>query len=190
MTISEEKKEARKKILSERRALDAQYVSNASLKIAECFLDLAIKTHADTVLLFYPIKNEPELLCITDKLRARGITVGFPISVTKTLTLDFRAVNDLSDMSLGAYGICEPRQSDPIIKANEHTLCAVPALAFDRRGFRLGYGKGYYDRFLSEFAEKSIGLCYSRLLCDALPTDEHDCSVDEVFCEEGGWLCR
>ena len=185
MTISEEKKEARKKILSERRALDAQYVSNASLKIAECFLDLAIKTHADTVLLFYPIKNEPELLCITDKLRARGITVGFPISVTKTLTLDFRAVNDLSDMSLGAYGICEPRQSDPIIKANEHTLCAVPALAFDRCGYRLGYGKGYYDRFLSEFGGTSVGVTFENFVFNTLPKDEFDLPVDLIITEGG-----
>ena len=185
MTTAEEKKEARIKILSERRALDSQYIREASIKIAECFLDLAITTHANTVLLFYPIKNEPELLSIVKVLRYHSVTVGFPISLTDSLSLDFRVVDDVADMSLGAYGICEPRQNARSIRISKNTLCVVPALAFDKSGYRLGYGKGYYDRFLSTFEGISVGVTFEKFVLDTLPRGEFDLPVDLIITEGG-----
>lgn len=185
MTLAEKKSALRKNALADRKELCGKYISSASLKISEQLIDLALKAQADTVLLFYPIKNEPDLLCSVNKLRAHGITVGFPISVTETLTLDFRAVSDISDMSLGAYGIREPMQNAQKIKTTKHTLCAVPALAFDKDGYRLGYGKGYYDRFLSDFDGTSVGVTYKDFILDTLPRGEFDLSVDLIITEGG-----
>lgn len=185
MNITDEKKAARKHYLAERRQLDGEYVSFASQRIRESIFMLALSEQADTVLLFYPIKNEPDLCELVKQLNAENISVGFPISVEETVTLDFRTVADLSDMREGAYGIPEPRANAPTVSVSEHSICVVPALAFDRMGGRLGYGKGYYDRYLASFSGKSVGAVYSRFVTDKLPTDRYDLCVDLIITEGG-----
>ena len=185
MNIIEEKKAARKHFLAERRQLDDEFVSLASQRIAKNILSLALSEQADTVLLFYPIKNEPDLRELVNKLNAENISVGFPISVEETVALDFRAVSDISDMREGAYGIPEPQMNAPTVSVSERSICVVPALAFDLYGGRLGYGKGYYDRYLARFSGKSVGAVYSRFVTDRLPTDGYDLCVDVIITEGG-----
>ncbi|MBO5495696.1 MAG: 5-formyltetrahydrofolate cyclo-ligase, partial [Eubacterium sp.] len=63
----------------------------------------------------------------------------------------------------------------------EGSLCVVPAVCYDNKGFRLGYGRGYYDRFLKNYISKSVGLCYNELLVDDLPVEEYDIPVGSVI---------
>ena len=114
--------------------------------------------------------------------------MAFPISDPKTCTLSFRLVSSLSELSPGAYGIFEPTADAPFAENDFLTLCVVPAVSFDRFGFRLGYGKGFYDRFLADFHGKSVGLIDSRLLTDSLPRDEFDKSVDLIITEREEWI--
>ena len=81
------------------------------------------------------------------------------------------------------FGLFEPNNTCPILIPDEKTLCIVPAIAFDENGNRLGYGKGFYDRFLSNFNGASIGLTCSDLLVKQLPTDPHDTPVKIVITE-------
>jgi 5-formyltetrahydrofolate cyclo-ligase len=114
-------------------------------------------------------------------------SIAFPISLTDSLTLDFRTVSSLDELESGAYGIKEPREDSPKAILSERTLCVVPALAFDKQGFRLGYGKGYYDRFLKNFQGVSIGLCKDDFLADSLPTDKNDIPVDILITDTGAF---
>ena len=68
---------------------------------------------------------------------------------------------------------------------NSDTLCILPALAYDAQGNRLGYGGGYYDRFLSNFAGTSVLAIYSFLYADSLPTDNFDKQADKIITEKG-----
>ena len=88
-------------------------------------------------------------------------------------------------MEVGAYGINEP-QGDTPCPAEAIDLMVVPAVAFTRRGERLGRGKGFYDCYLSRegFRAYTVGVCYSHQLLDSLPTEPHDCRVDEVVVGE------
>lgn len=185
MSISEQKRELRRHYSSHRSALDLLTVKWASGLIGQHLIDLIRKRRADSVLLFYPIKNEPNLLPLVRILNREGIAVGFPISVTDPVSLDFRRVTDLTDMSVGTYGICEPRKDAPTAQIGSRTICVVPALAFDREGYRLGYGKGFYDRFLADFNGLSVGVTYERLIADRLPKDQYDLCVDLIITEGG-----
>ena len=96
----------------------------------------------------------------------------------------------------GAFGIEEPPQAWPSLGEGEvlapGVVAIVPGLAFDRTGMRLGYGGGYYDRFLRSFAGTSVGLCPEALLVRSLAqagaADGHDMPVDVVVSERGAFL--
>ncbi len=185
MTISEKKAAARKEYIALRNGLGETRRAEASKSICEKILQLAISERADTVLLFYPIKGEPDLTPLVESLNRQNICVGFPISNTDKTLLDFRKVKSTLELACGAYGIHEPKNDAPIAEISSKSLCVVPALAFDRQGCRLGYGKGYYDRFLASFKGKSIGAVFDELLVDELPMDKYDISVDMIITEGG-----
>lgn len=177
----EDKKSARAHFLALRSSLSPSLRNQKSEKICERLLRTKDFLACDTILLYYPIKSEPNTLLLFQKAIDAGVSVAFPISDTKSYSLDFRSIGSLDDMSTGAYGICEPSPDSPRAKITEKTICIVPALSFDAEKNRLGYGKGFYDRFLKGFSGKSIGITYSELICERLPFDENDIRVDEII---------
>ncbi len=185
MELFEKKKELRRYYSEQRGGLDSLTVKYASFKICEHLLALIQRRRADTVLLFYPIKNEPDLLPLVNILNREGISVGFPISVTDPVSLDFRRVERVEDMEEGTYGICEPSKTAPSVEIGSSTVCVVPALAFDKEGYRLGYGKGFYDRFLADFEGLSVGVAYDIFVADELPRDKYDLCVDMIITQGG-----
>ena len=141
---------------------------------------------ASLVLLFYPVKNEPNLLSLAKNLLTAGVSVAFPISIKDTTTLDFRKISSLDELKEGAYGIPEPPANKPNRIALEGAICITPALAVDMRGFRLGYGKGYYDRFFKNNPSvRKIGVAYQSFIARSLPFDEHDIPLDLIITEKG-----
>ncbi len=103
--------------------------------------------------------------------------------------MSFYYVNSSSCLQTGSYSILEPTGDclpvEEDVLTDGKTVCIVPGLSFDSFGMRLGYGKGYYDRFLRSFGGRSIGLCYESFLSDRLPTAEHDIGVDIIITERG-----
>lgn len=96
--------------------------------------------------------------------------------------MTFYRVEDTNCLVKGAFGIYEPDDSFcPPAFEFCNAVCVVPGLAFDKNGNRLGYGKGYYDRFLEKFTIISAGLCYNELISDILPAEKHDLPVDYIF---------
>lgn len=185
VTVSEQKSLARKRLIKNRLALTAEQLSTSSAALCRELIGLREFIDADTVLLFYPTKNEPDLLDVAREALVLGKDVAFPISIKDTCALEFRCIEELSNLSAGAYGICEPSLDARAPAITERTLCVLPALAFDKKGFRLGYGKGYYDRFLSDFRGITAGAAMNGYLCEALPADTHDIPADIVITETG-----
>ena len=145
---------------------------------------------ADILLLYFPTRSEPDLTALAEIAWRDGKQLAFPISRTDSLTLDFRIVSSLDEMSSGAYGISEPRENAPRAALTERTLCVVPALAVDRDGYRLGYGKGYYDRFLSSFVGRSLVAIHSSLVCERLPRNDTDIPLYTIITETGAIRLR
>ncbi len=140
---------------------------------------------SDLILLYYPIKSEPDLRILASRVISDNKRLAFPVSLKDDCKLLFKETHDLSDFIQGEYGIPEPSGTDISSYEMNNSICIVPALSFDKNGYRIGYGGGYYDRFLNNFQGISIGLIYSDLLADTLPIDQYDIPVDIVITEKG-----
>ncbi|MBQ8965227.1 5-formyltetrahydrofolate cyclo-ligase [Ruminococcus sp.] len=107
-----------------------------------------------------------------------------------TNIMHFYWVKSFDDLEKGAYGIMEPKAYCERVDEFNSPMCVVPGLSFDMEGYRLGYGKGFYDRFLANFKGITVGLCCDSCIAEeSLPRNEFDISVDYIA-TESGWIKR
>ena len=105
--------------------------------------------------------------------------------------MTFHIVTEIAQLTAGKYGIMEPDESLPEPVCTDKTVCIVPGLAFTMTGSRLGYGGGFYDRFLEKHQElHTIALSYEALITSELPVQEHDLCVDSIITEERMIICN
>lgn len=133
--------------------------------------------------LYSPIRMEVDLLSFAALLRGRGLLTALPRVCGESLV--FGVVSDVETLRPGVFGILEPLpETDAVPYQDIYAIC-VPGLAFDRTGARLGYGKGYYDRFLQAAPGVRrpflIGVGYDFQLIDAVPQDRHDQKLDYII---------
>ena len=148
----------------------------------------AIWKNADIILSYMPFRGELDIAPLMEKALSEGKKFALPLTVTDASegVMEFRFVSSERDVKIGRFGICEPLEGCPAVADGDlpRALCIVPGLAFDTDGYRLGYGGGYYDRFLKNFKGISAGLVASELLRPSpLPRDEHDVAVNYVITE-------
>lgn len=177
------KNELRQKYRALRDSFGEEFIMEASRSACDNLLKNDAFINADTVLLYHPIKNEISPLHVFENCLIMGKTVAFPVCQTGNSTLIFKKITNLNDLSLSSFGLLEPNQKCEEIKLTANTVCLVPALLFSREGHRLGYGKGFYDRFLTSFEGISIGFSYSALVCDKIPYSTHDVPLDMIITE-------
>lgn len=94
--------------------------------------------------------------------------------------MNFYLINSLSELSFGTFNILEPT-TKKVLTDFSNTICITPGICFSKDKYRLGYGKGYYDRFIKENHLYQIGLCYQACLLDKIPHDHYDQKVDEII---------
>ncbi|NPV37694.1 5-formyltetrahydrofolate cyclo-ligase [Brevinematales bacterium NS] len=182
----EEKVILRRSFLAMREALSEETREQLSWQI-ERWLEklLGEKVSPEVSLMAYwPIRGEVDVLPLMKWWLKKGGRLFLPR--VRSREIEVAEVRDLGrDVVKGKYGIPEP-VGEMIICVP--TFILVPGVVFDERGFRIGYGGGFYDRFLSRMTEShTIGVAYRFQVLRALPHDEHDVSLDRVVCEEG-WL--
>ena len=144
---------------------------------------LASQKAIHTLLLYAPTANEISLIPIFHYARERGIACAFPRCEGEKGEMNFYYVNDLSDLSIGKYGIREPKRDALPVTDFSDAIVFVPALAIDCTGHRIGYGGGYYDRFLAKHPLRAIGVTYEEFLVDSLPYDQFDVSMSTIITE-------
>ncbi len=138
--------------------------------------------NAKTVLSYLAAGSEVETRGILQACFAAGKRVALPRCYEDS-RMEFLPVGSLSEATeISEYGIPEPPDGTPVDPAAAD-LCLVPALAFDKKGFRLGHGKGYYDRYLKRFTGVAVGLCFDDCLHESLPTNQNDCPVHLIVTE-------
>ena len=184
--ISAEKRKLRAHFLALRAAIPAaeKAILDAALcrKIAQhpAFL------HCDTLLCFSPVRDEPNFTMLYQLARKRGVKTAFP-RCTGT-QMRFHIVESESELTEGRFGIPTPREDAPLATYTARTLCLLPALSATREGTRLGYGGGFYDRFLASFAGVTLLPIYSALVCDSLPCERTDIPASHILTEKGELL--
>ncbi len=145
---------------------------------------------ADTILLYASFKSEVDTWHIAHNLLLKNVQIAYPKCMDNNI-MTFHIINKLNQLNNAVYGICEPDISLPEPEITSRTVCIVPALAFTEKGGRLGYGGGYYDRFLSKYPEiYTVGLAYEKCIAETLPLEEHDIKVKSIITEERTIICH
>lgn len=154
--------------------------------VFKSLLDSGLLENKSQILCYVSVRSEAGTEMIIRHCLDSGIRVGVP-KCGKSGKMDFYYINDPSELTCSYYGIPEPQEnSENLVTDFTDTLCIVPGLAFDRNGRRMGYGGGFYDRFLSGHSGiKTAGICYHSLLSEAVPSESHDISVDYILTEKG-----
>ncbi len=135
---------------------------------------------AKTVFCYVSAENEVSTHSLIKQMLALNKEVLVPLCTDKCGNMVSVKINSLDDLSEGMYGIYEPISHTPFDKT-KIDVAIVPGVAFDKDGYRIGYGKGYYDRFLADISPLKIGLTHSELFFDSLPHDENDVQVNIVI---------
>ncbi len=175
--MRELKQQLRKELIALRKNMSADVKARADMDIFEQIKPFLDK--ASSVFTYASTEIEVDTRRIIEYCLERGIPTALPISGDSELT--FCLIGDANELSKGRFGIDEPPPTYPAA-ADSGTLCVVPALCADGKGFRLGYGRGYYDRFLSGFEGTSVILCYKSFL-RGVPREPHDIKADHTLFE-------
>ncbi len=140
---------------------------------------------ADYLLLFSAIRSEIDVSSLIS-YAGKNTRIGYPRCIPSEKRLDFCVCHDRDDLVEGFRGIKEPSSSCRVISADEYTgrsVCIVPGLVFGRDMYRIGYGGGYYDRFLSGFPGIKIGVANSECIVDITEHDTFDIQCDIIITE-------
>lgn len=144
------------------------------------FLSLPEVERSRTLFLFCGVGTEPDTTRLFAPLRERNKRIALP-RMLPGRQMEVRQFCPDRPLVRHPFGILEPDKGCPLIPTEEIDLVLVPALCYDRRGFRLGMGGGYYDRWLVHYSGITTGLCRQALLRESLPSDPHDRPVDIVI---------
>ena len=190
LEIRSEKNRLRKKYNDIRQNIREDEKSELDARICSRILSLVSYRFADTVLLYSPIKSEIDITPIAVAALKAGKRVAFPKCTPEGSLMDFHYVSSLDELTPGYYSILEPSADAPVFdKRKAHTkescLCLIPALIYDQNGYRVGYGKGYYDRYLQDFNGTKAGIIYDRLIAESVPHGRFDLKVDFTVSEKG-----
>lgn len=134
---------------------------------------------ASAILVYMALPFEISTSMIIHAALSNNKTVALPVC-TKGGGMVFRVVRDLSALRPGAFGILEPDESCPELEPDENALCVCPALCCDMQGYRLGFGGGYYDRYLKKFKGVKAALCYSDGVIPSINVNSLDVCVDII----------
>ncbi len=175
------KKELRKKAREMRRSMSPESKRLLDRKIKNKLLNLWALREAATVLCYVSTEIEVDTRELITELLKMGKRVAVPRCEGGKSVMNFYYIDSLDELSPGSFDVLEPDpQKSLMAQKPENSVCIVPAFMFDRAGFRLGYGKGYYDRYLSNYEGTAIGICYSDNLQQELFKGKYDRAVDLV----------
>jgi len=178
----------RRKLLDKRSALGRPDVESMSSSIVDKILSLEQWTLAGEVLLYWSIRNEVDIRPLLKDAWDNGKKLFLPCCrKNEPGQMDFGVVRAEADLAAGAFGIKEPcRTRCEFPDAVSPDLAIVPGVGYDRSGYRIGFGGGYYDRFLARPQKDgflSIGVCYDFQLVEGFPVEPWDKAV-QVICTD------
>lgn len=189
MSPEEQKQLAREEARTVRRHLAKGEGVGAALQFAVHLMRLfdCLKV-SGPVSAYWPIQTELDVRPAMHELERHGVDLALPFVAAKAAPLVFRAWGEGDPLVESAYDIPVPETRAPIVVP---TLVIVPLLAYDRLGYRLGYGGGYYDRTLAVLRHAgdvvAVGAAFAGQLVEAVPKDETDEVLDFIVTEHGVW---
>lgn len=177
-----DKKALRRHYKTVRNSIGSAEKAAMDKRIFSSFFASEYFSNFSTFLIYVSCGSEADTHRIIDFITKSGKRVAVPYCQGSSMT--FYEISSFNDLTEGAFGI----PTVDISKATEisdfsSSLCVVPALAFDASGNRLGYGGGYYDRFLSVNNLPTLGLCYEKCIASQIPAESFDIKIDCILTE-------
>lgn len=181
------KKDIRRFILEKRDKLEPDLKVELDKKIFSELINSEAYKNASVIFVFVSFKSEVDTHEIIKQALKDSKTTCVPKINTKEKEMEIFKINSLEELKEGYYGILEPGEDCPAVNSNDIDLVLMPGAAFDRQGGRIGYGGGFYDRFLSRMNKKvdKIALAFDFQILDSVPMDEFDVRVDGIVTNEG-----
>ena len=183
MNTKEIKNELRRQMRDEIDGLPSGYIDESNDGIFRKLATLDEFIRARSIMLYYSVEREPSTHKIAQAALDMGKIVAFPYCYLGG-KMEARAIKSLDELVPAMLKIPAPSKSSAVIGPEEIDLIIVPALTYDRDGFRLGYGGGYYDRYLCDIFSFTVGIARERLLKIELPREEHDVAVHCLVTED------
>lgn len=175
------KQELRQKYRAIREAMDPGEKERYDQAIFERLVQMPSYQKAQAILCFVSTPIEVNTLRILNRAFEDGKTVAVPKCLDRKGTMDFFVIRSLQELVPGEFSLMEPDPDRaPVLRQYRNSICILPAFAFDADGYRLGFGKGYYDRFLRRYTGEKIGICYNSCIAPYLPRGRYDETADYI----------
>lgn len=180
MSNSVEKSRLRKQYLDARDGLSLDFIKIASSKIRDNLRKIEHYRKATSIGVYYSIGSEVQTHDLLQEFFNQGKTVALPRLEKDDMV--FKKITNVSDLELGNFGVMEPKEK--CLEVKKLDVILVPTIAVTRDGHRLGYGFGFYDRYLNGKKSKKIGLSYAKQVIKSFPHDNHDVKMDIIVTED------
>ncbi len=178
----EPKKDIRREVYKRRKAASSQQIAEHSAVICDTLCQLECFQRAEWVYIYIDYKNE----VMTGEIMTKALSMGKRVASPKVVEKDmiFYEIQSLKDLEPGYFGIQEPREGLPVADC-ETALLVMPGVAFDKQKHRVGYGGGFYDRFLEKHTELyKVALAFEFQLFEEVPVEPTDILPDMVITEK------
>ncbi len=182
------KDDLRKLNKAKRKEMLPQEVFEKSKKASEIFLNNEIYQSSNVIMLYYPLGNETDTSEILKNALVNGKTVIYPITDMTTNEITPIVVDSKTEFIKGGYSVFEPIEKN--VYKGKIDAILVPGIAFDKNGWRVGFGKGCYDRFLKNIDAIKIGFCYDFQITDKIDNNDFDIKMNCVISESGMIVCE
>lgn len=180
------KVEIRQNIIKKRNEIGLKDKLIRDDMIKDKLLNSDFYKQSNNIFIYVSCGSEVDTKSIIKIAMKEGKRIFVPRIIKETKEMKAIEIESLYELERNTYGILEPKNSSNVIDKNEIDIIIVPGIAFDYVGNRIGYGGGYYDRYLNEIALKrnKIALVYDFQLIDRLESEQHDVSVDYIITDK------
>lgn len=183
--IRDYKNKLRTKYKSIRTSMTYEYKSKLDNDVFNRLILLKEYKKANIILTFVSTDIEVDTHKLIKYSLEQGKKVAVPKCISGTRNMSFYLIESFDDLEVATFSVLEPKTDKcMILKDFENSICIVPGLAFDLNGYRLGYGKGYYDRFLTRYNGTTIGICYCSCTLNKLIKGKFDRNVDILITDK------
>ncbi len=177
------KQQIRLELRQRRRSLLSDEIRARSLRISSTLFLSDEYKNAAAVLIFISTQIEVDTSFIIEQAFNDNKVIAAPRCHKDNNVMSFYEICSYDDLEVGAFNIREPREKCKPFTDFKNSLCVVPGLGYDLNGNRIGFGRGYYDRFLEHYDGISAGVCFDDFVYDTLPHDNTDIRVDMIATE-------
>lgn len=185
INVRDQKRSLRAKYRKLRESCPPDVKLRLDTKLTENFLSLEEYKSCETLFIYISCDFECDTRKIIEQAFADGKKVAVPKCLNHSGDMEFYYIKSFDDLETGMYGILEPDEArcEQAVSFDEG-LCVVPGLCFDLLHYRVGFGKGYYDRFLRGFRGVSVGICFSKYTINEIPRGAFDTNTDILVTEK------